>query len=107
MGVKPLFYLAYNGTIYFSSAISGILAALDHTPDFNEPFIADYLSFRFRRWREETIYKSIFRLQPAYLLMFDLDTGDTQKHNYWNLQDRIKLHYKNDFDIMRTIIPVI
>ncbi|MCF6277338.1 MAG: asparagine synthase (glutamine-hydrolyzing), partial [Anaerolineales bacterium] len=82
MGQKPLYYSIQNGTLYFSSEISSLLAGLPHQPDLNLRAIDLYLSLQYIP-DPLTAYRSIQKLPPAHALVWQ--NGQAHQERYWSL----------------------
>jgi asparagine synthase (glutamine-hydrolysing) len=94
MGVRPFFYTYQGNTFYFASTISSLLAIRPDSPAFNDRFVTDFLSWKFDRWVNETIFDSIARLPPAHRL--ELDSNRMELTNYWRVDTLPAIHYDRD-----------
>ncbi|HMU94268.1 MAG TPA: asparagine synthetase B, partial [Anaerolineales bacterium] len=70
LGKKPMYYTIQNGTIYFGSELSAILAALPHRPEINLEAIDLYLSLQYIP-DPHTAYQGIYKLPPAHTLVWE------------------------------------
>ena len=84
IGKKPLFYSVANNQLAFASELKGLLPwrGLDRTLDLTS--IHDYLSFLYVP-APRSIFKSVKKLQPAHILIADIDSGRTDIRRYWQL----------------------
>jgi asparagine synthase (glutamine-hydrolysing) len=85
-GIKPLYYSIVNGNIIFSSEIKGILVH-DIKRDCNEEMIFEYLIHGLIDHKEETFFKSIYRVMPGTYLEFECKTHKIRKKKWYFLHD--------------------
>lgn len=83
LGIKPLFYSIFNGSLYFASEIKTILSDKSN-PVSREPdpqALINYFSFYYvsSPW---TIYKFIKRLHPGHYML--LKNGKLEIKQYWD-----------------------
>ncbi|MBI4125615.1 MAG: asparagine synthase (glutamine-hydrolyzing) [Deltaproteobacteria bacterium] len=83
LGVKPLYYTRRSGLFYFASELKAFLTIKHFEADADFDALRQYLQFL---WipGEQTGLKNIFKLEPATLLTFDLNTGETSQSTYWS-----------------------
>jgi asparagine synthase (glutamine-hydrolysing) len=81
MGKKPLYYTIQNGTFYFASELSALLAALPHKPAINLEAIDLYLSLQYIP-DPFTAYQGIYKLPPAHRLVWQ--NGEAKTERYWD-----------------------
>jgi len=81
MGKKPLYYTVQNGTLYFGSELSAILAALPHKPEIDLEAIDLYLSLQYIP-DPFTAYQGIHKLPPAHTLVWQ--NGQIKLNRYWD-----------------------
>ena len=90
LGKKPLYYYLNKNKFIFSSEIKAILKH-DNIKKLNKPAVSSFLSYRYVLG-EETFFKDIFKLLPAYNLVFNLLCNKIEKvYEYWDLKSN-KLH---------------
>lgn len=84
LGQKPLFYEIQKDKILFSSQISGILQDKTFTREINYEGVQ---KFHFSSFLEapQTLYRSIFQLNPAEIIKVDLKKMNISKRIFWNL----------------------
>ena len=103
LGKKPLYYYLNKNKFIFSSEIKAILKH-DNIKKLNKPAVSSFLSYRYVLG-EETFFKDIFKLLPAYNLVFNLLCNKIEKvYEYWDLKSN-KLHIddkeaKKELDIL-------
>ena len=83
MGKKPLYYTVQNGTLYFGSELSAILAALPLKPEVDLQAIDLYLSLQYIP-DPFTAYQSIHKLPPAHTLVWQ--NGRIKLDRYWEFK---------------------
>ncbi|RKY41285.1 MAG: asparagine synthase (glutamine-hydrolyzing), partial [Candidatus Omnitrophota bacterium] len=84
-GIKP-FYYYFDGKLFaFSSEIKSLLKLnLSNKP--NDKVIYDFLKFGMADHTEDTFFKGVKRLLPAYWLIVNLEEAKIEKGKYWNLK---------------------
>ena len=87
MGVKPLFYMLYNGGIIFASEIKTLLAYPGVTAQLDGCGAAELLLLGPGRTPGSGILKNIYEIEPGFC-GFYID-GKWIKREYWKLKDRI------------------
>lgn len=92
VGIKPLYYY-YDGTNFaFSSELKGIICACT-TASFELDYTAlyDYLFYQYIP-EPKSMYKNVFKLQPAYQLTYQLkDKKIIQNKKYWKMHINTKV----------------
>ena len=79
MGQKPLYYYYKDGCFIFASEIKGILTQVNSSPNITENFKVFETTLN-----DETLFKDIFSLPPASILIFDGININIKK--YWELK---------------------
>lgn len=82
LGIKPLFYGEWNGNFYFASEMKAILAIPDFPRSMDEEALTSYFALSYIP-APFTIFKSIKKLLPGYLLI--LKDGRISTKKYWDL----------------------
>jgi asparagine synthase (glutamine-hydrolysing) len=80
LGVKPLYYLHHNETLYFSSELKALTKAIPFDRSLNESAIQHYLSFR-HVGSTDSIFSSASKVPPAHLLV--VEAGRATLVPYW------------------------
>ncbi|MDD5687993.1 MAG: asparagine synthase (glutamine-hydrolyzing) [Elusimicrobia bacterium] len=88
LGIKPLFYYLYNGTLVFSSEIKSIILDKNNLKDMDEQAMINYFSFYYVS-SPRTIYKHIKRLQPGHYMK--IKNRKIEISRYW----RYSFTYEN------------
>ena len=99
MGKKPIYYAVQNGTFYFASEISALLAALPHKPAINIEAIDLYLSLQYIP-DPLTIYQGIHKLPPAHRLTWQNSAVKIEK--YWDFSYQPK-HTTSEEDLIEEL----
>ena len=87
LGKKPLYYGRFGGRFLFASEIKAILAAVDKRPALNFQSLHHYLTLRYVP-EPDTVWQSIYKIEPASWFTLDLDTGQSVSRRYWSLSFR-------------------
>jgi asparagine synthase (glutamine-hydrolysing) len=83
LGKKPMYYTIQNGTLYFGSELSAILAALPHKPEIDLEALDLYLSLQYVP-DPLTIYQGIYKLPAAHTLVWE--NGQAHIQRYWDFE---------------------
>ncbi len=81
MGIKPLYYAVLPNKLVFGSEIKALLADPSVPRDIDPFAVDDFLSLRYIP-TPRSIYKSIRKLEPATLLLWE--NGRVSFKKYWN-----------------------
>jgi asparagine synthase (glutamine-hydrolysing) len=92
-GTRPLYYWSNGETFLFGSELQQIFANKIVPQEMNEGMIGEFLLDAVTS-KEETLYRNIYRLPPAYSLIVTADR--IQKIKYWNPPDGKEIHYHCD-----------
>jgi asparagine synthase (glutamine-hydrolysing) len=82
VGIKPLYYSVDNDSLVFASEIKAILADGSVNRAVSPEIIDRFLTFLYLPG-EETMLKSVRKLEPGFYLM--MRDGRTELRQYWNL----------------------
>lgn len=93
LGKKPMYYSIQNGTIYFGSELSAVLAALPNKPEINLEAIDLYLSLQYVP-DPLTAYEDIYKLPPAHTLVWE--NGQAHIQRYWDYTYQPKFNASED-----------
>ena len=98
VGIKPLFYY-YDGQHFtYASEMKAILE-LHKNITFNRDSSAIYDYFTYRYIPEpKTLYEKIYKVEPAFKLIFDLKDRSVKKEKYWKLKVNPRLEAKRSKD---------
>lgn len=84
VGVKPLYYYFQNNDLVFGSEIKAITAA-GVKPEMAHENIQEYFIFKYTP-QNDTLFKNIYRVNPASYLEFDLLKNRLKEEKYWVLE---------------------
>jgi len=92
IGIKPLYYVKYENSIYFSSEAKSFSSIKDFSFGNNIDYenVNLMLGFMFLPKSDETIVKGIKKLEPGHFIKIDLkknSSGDISIHKYWDIED--------------------
>jgi len=82
MGKKPLYYMLDNNIVTFSSELKSIYALSKDNREIDYESLQDYFTFGYIP-TPKTIYKNIFKLEPASYLIINEDSHNI--YPYWDL----------------------
>ncbi len=104
VGKKPLYYTIYNGNFIFSSEIKSVVSYLDKEPEINLDAIDNFLTYQYIP-QPMTIYKNIFSLLPANILICNKD-GAIKIEEYWNLnfKEKLKINFYEACEEIKNIL---
>jgi len=88
LGIKPLYYLQWQGSFYFASEAKALLAVPGFRPRVDLRALSLYLTFRFTPG-ENTLFAGIKKLLPGHTMLLSPDRAPLVQR-YW------ELHYEPD-----------
>ena len=91
MGKKPLFYYQNPSLFTFASELQSLVKHPEVKREINNQAIHDYLSLNYIP-TPSTIYKNVYKLEPAHYLELKTDTGDMFIKKYWQCQFEPKIN---------------
>ncbi len=97
MGIKPLYFYCDGSDFGFSSELKGIeKMCRGKTLVKDNTAIYDYLTYGYVP-EPKTYYKNVFKLEPAHMLIYDLNTNRIEKKgSYWKLRTNGTRERKRD-----------
>jgi asparagine synthase (glutamine-hydrolysing) len=95
LGIKPFYYYVDSRIFICGSEIHQLFASPDVPCQPNEGVIGEYLANR-PATNEETLYRSITRLQPAHVLI--ARPGHLSNRRYFDLDFTKEIRFPNDKD---------
>ena len=93
LGIKPFYYYADGRIFICGSEIHALLASPEAPCQPNEGVVGEYLSGR-TPTSEETLYRSIMRLQPGHILI--VGPGHIGSRRYFDLDFKKEVRFRND-----------
>ena len=103
-GEKPLYYGVFDGKLIFASEPKVLLANPAVKTEINTDALRQYLSFDYVP-APHSIYKNIFKLPAAHLLI--LEKGELRTHRYWNLsfqKEDFPTNFENSVEELRELL---
>jgi len=97
LGVKPLYYHASKEGFAFASSLSAIHGLRKEAPRWAAGPLMHYLMTARPELGRETLFDSIYNLEPGTFLTLDIDSGTYSTERYWSLP-RIAGKDKRDGD---------
>lgn len=92
VGVKPLYYTYYDGTVIFSSEIKGIFEFPDVVPQIDNNGLNEILSLGPAKTYGSGVFKNINEVKPASFI--EINYNQITTHTYWQLKaEEHKLSY--------------
>ena len=95
IGKKPLFYYKNPNFFVFASELQSLVKHPEVKKEINHQAIHDYLSLNYIP-APSTIYKSIYKLEPAHYIEIKTDTGNAVKKRYWQCRFEPKTNISYD-----------
>lgn len=83
IGIKPLYYTKINGRLIFASELKAFFQIPGFEPDINPSAVQEFLTYLYVPG-PETIYRDVFELPPAHVLIHE--RGRTDIKQYWHLR---------------------
>jgi asparagine synthase (glutamine-hydrolysing) len=93
LGVRALFHAQSDGAWYISDSLDWILATAPLEGEFDDFWIADFLSVGYCIDFERTAYRHVNRLAPAHLL--DCSSTHAAVRRYWRLELGEPLYFRD------------
>lgn len=86
LGIKPMYYYCVGDNFGFASELKGIVGMCDAERfEIDNTAIYDYLTYTYIP-EPKTMYQSVFKLEPAHYLEYDLKYKKIRKKcSYWKL----------------------
>ena len=83
LGIKPIYYMSFNGSFYFASEIKSLLLVPGFRPEVNLVSLDRYLTFRYVTHTDESMVAGIRRLPPGHVLIYE--AGKVSIRRYWSI----------------------
>ena len=84
-GIKPLYYAVIGDIIAWASELKAIESFFGkNNLEVDQTALYDFLTYRYVP-TPKTLFKNVWKLEPAHYLEIDLNKNKTQKYNYWKL----------------------
>jgi asparagine synthase (glutamine-hydrolysing) len=102
IGIKPLYYVLDNSTLYFASEIKALLKIPGFQVTANYQSLFDYFVFNRTDVFDETFFKQVHRLPKGSYATFERDTLQTTQ--WWNPEDYVRDSWEDPSeDVLRKI----
>ncbi len=94
LGVKPLYYGWDGNTLWFGSELKALRAFKAWRPEINRDALSDFFRFGYIN-APRSIYNNVYKLPPAYMLVWDLVAEPTVE-SYWSILDKLHTPLQGD-----------
>lgn len=94
-GIKPLYYSQQLGVFAFASELKAFHASKLLILETDWSAVCDFLTYRYIP-SPKSIYKNVYKLEPAHYLEYDIETTRTKIHEYWKLESGDKRDTKGE-----------
>jgi asparagine synthase (glutamine-hydrolysing) len=91
-GIKPFYYTEVNNKFIFGSEIKQLLIFFSKRT-VNQKILLDYLLTSYSEHTNGTFFENIFKLEQSHNLIYDLNTHQYVKNQYYEIQ--INKNYSN------------
>lgn len=88
VGIKPVYYSTISSQFSWSSELKALEKYHDALIQDNTA-LYDFLTYRYIP-TPKTMYENVFKLEPAHYLKINVVNNTYSKHQYWNLQPKVK-----------------
>jgi asparagine synthase (glutamine-hydrolysing) len=103
LGIKPLYYAWVDDKyLVWGSEIKALLASGLVRRDLNIDAVGQFLSWEYVPGRE-TLFKGIYELEPAELLVLDLPNTSARRNKYWDLPEETSVGSENMAEAERRV----
>ncbi|WP_028880843.1 asparagine synthase (glutamine-hydrolyzing) [Terasakiella pusilla] len=85
LGIKPLYWADYNGTLLFASELKSIVKHPSFVKEVNYDAVASYLRHSYVP-APYSIYQNVYKMLPGEVLTRRVD-GVITKEKFWSMQD--------------------
>lgn len=101
-GEKPLYYgFCSDGSLVFGSELKSFRAHPDFKAVIDRDSLANYLRYNYVP-APKSIYKDVYKVEPATILEFDTSLNLLSKTCYWDAVEKIKQNMLVQFDDSNT-----
>jgi len=85
VGIKPLYYAVIGKTVAWASELKAIEKFFSHDVLVtDETSLYDFLTYLYVP-APKTLYRNVFKLEPAHYIEVECHSGGITKHRYWSL----------------------
>ena len=86
MGIRTLYYRFEGGIFRFGTLVRSVFDQTLDLPIFHEGWLVDFIAVDgiLHQIRDnETLYEGVHFLEPAHIMVIDLERASVQNHRYW------------------------
>ena len=87
IGKKPLYYFHSNSIFLFASELKPIMLFSGFQKRINTSILPSYLHHQYISG-QQTVFESVFRVEPGSYLVYDIKEDSISKYQYWDLIQR-------------------
>ena len=84
VGVKPLYYSRINDELVWASELKAIKKFYNDKLAVDNEAVYDFLTYLYIP-TPKSLYKNVYKLEPAHYLELDLNNNSVSKNRYWEL----------------------
>jgi asparagine synthase (glutamine-hydrolysing) len=84
VGTKPLYYALHKGCFAWASELKALRFHLNESLEVDPTALYDFLTYLYVP-APKSLYKHVFKLEPAHYLCFDLESVSVTTKRYWDL----------------------
>jgi asparagine synthase (glutamine-hydrolysing) len=98
LGIKPLYYGCVGGTFFFGSELKAFAPHPAWQPTLSRQAVAAYMRSGYMP-HNQSIWEGISQLPPGTFAVVDVQTLDTQVHQYWSVADAFAAGQQNPLPV--------
>ena len=87
VGIKPLYYSAFDGMLIFSSEIIGIINHPRFKKSINYNALSSYLSFRYPLGKNNNLFNNLQKVSPGKYVEINIKEKKINEKEYWSLPE--------------------
>lgn len=88
-GIKPFYYHYSDGFFAFASEAKALWKSANVQKQLDEKNFAEYMILGKISQSEKTLFANVFELPAGCNLVYDLESSNIQKHQYYNLHNAV------------------
>lgn len=81
-GIKPVYYTETQNGFFFASEVKPLLEVPGFSRELNRSLLPVFFTYRYIPG-EQTMFRNVFKLPPACILVLDTETGRFETKRYW------------------------
>ncbi len=103
LGIKPFYFTVLaDNTLVFASEIKALFHHPDVKPILDHQALNQYLTFQFCLG-EKTLFRDIYKLEPATYIVWNRGDSNIQKRKYWELKYTVDTHHTEEYFVDRLL----